>query len=310
MTYVPVKSQNHIEKFMKQPIYIAPIITNIYYKLAVIFCIGFICLQKQSLAQYSSFEKDWKFAKYLITSNNIKQATAYIPSLSRYYMLSSSQTDSIINLELQLGILAPELALPPRQKTEYVSNLILQGYLEMRNMNYANADSTLQFILKSGTQATETEVILYYNQLLWKGEENLKLHDSIVFKNPVNQIYTSLKPVVLEIQEYHSRKPLVAATLSLLIPGAGKFYIHRKGEAMAAILMNAMLGTVVWENYRKSGPQSALFIGSSAIFSVFYLGNIYGSYYAVKRDKDIRYKEWNEKISFELNTLLEPHKLR
>jgi len=84
-----------------------------------------------------------------------------------------------------------------------------------------------------------------------------------------------------EISSHKSKSPLLAGLFSAVIPGSGKFYAGRKGEAISAFLSTAGTGLVTWENYRKNGLNDYRTIAFGAIFALSYLANIYGSAFSV-----------------------------
>jgi len=84
-----------------------------------------------------------------------------------------------------------------------------------------------------------------------------------------------------ELSSHKSKSPLLAGLFSAVIPGSGKFYAGRKGEAVSAFLSTAGMGLVTWENYRKNGLNDYRTIAFGAIFGLSYLANIYGSAFSV-----------------------------
>jgi hypothetical protein len=94
-----------------------------------------------------------------------------------------------------------------------------------------------------------------------------------------------------EYQKYYTKKPMVAAMLSTVIPGSGKLYNGRKKGFFPSFLMNTILGTFAYEAIDKNGINNAYSIFSLGIFSVFYFSNIYGSYHETKVIKQEKKEE-------------------
>jgi hypothetical protein len=92
------------------------------------------------------------------------------------------------------------------------------------------------------------------------------------------------------------KSPLMAATLSAIVPGLGKYYAGYFGKAISSFLPCAALAAMSIESYIKGGATSVPFIISASLFSVFYIGNIYGTYYSV----NIHRKEFNQKMNNEI----------
>ena len=87
----------------------------------------------------------------------------------------------------------------------------------------------------------------------------------------------NLEKISADLKSHHNKSPFFAGLLSSIIPGAGKFYAGKRGEAISAFIGNAGLGLVTWENYRKSGLKNfrTIVFGSAFVFS--YAANIYGA---------------------------------
>ena len=104
-----------------------------------------------------------------------------------------------------------------------------------------------------------------------------------------------------KLSSYRHKSPLLAGIYSALIPGAGKFYAGKKKQGIAAFLPVFSLGLVTYEAYRKGGARSARFIAFGSLFSVFYIGNIWGSALSVKIKQKEFYREYDNKILFDLH---------
>lgn len=97
------------------------------------------------------------------------------------------------------------------------------------------------------------------------------------------------------------KSPLLAGLYSALIPGSGKIYAGKKKQGIGAFLPVATLGALTYEAYKKGGIKSARFIVYSSIFSVFYIGNIWGSVLSVKIKQNEFNREYDNKILFDLH---------
>ena len=86
----------------------------------------------------------------------------------------------------------------------------------------------------------------------------------------------------IEIKNHRSKSPFIAGFMSGIIPGSGKFYAGKKGEAISVFLSTVGLGLVTWENYRKNGPKNYKTIVFGSLFAVTYIANIYGSVFTVR----------------------------
>ena len=85
-----------------------------------------------------------------------------------------------------------------------------------------------------------------------------------------------------DYQKYHSRKPLAAAGLSLLVPGLGKAYAGRPRSFFMTLFSHAIYGAQTYEAINKLGIHHPFSIFSLSFFSIFYAANIYGSFNNLK----------------------------
>jgi hypothetical protein len=100
---------------------------------------------------------------------------------------------------------------------------------------------------------------------------------------------------------FRRRSPLLAGLYSAVIPGLGKFYAGKKKQGIAAFLPILSLAALTYEAYRKDGVKSARFIGFGTLFSVFYIGNIWGSTLAVRIRRNEFNREYDNKILFDMH---------
>lgn len=121
---------------------------------------------------------------------------------------------------------------------------------------------------------------------------------------PVAEQQENIMMIYDEMSKFKKKSPFIAASLSTLVPGLGKVYAGRMGEGISAFLINAGLGLVTYENFRKDGFLDAKTIFFGALFTTFYVGNIWGSALSVKLIKDEFIDESNEQILFNLRVPL------
>lgn len=103
------------------------------------------------------------------------------------------------------------------------------------------------------------------------------------------------------LRSYKSKSPFLAGLYSAVLPGAGKFYAGKKRQGIAAFLPVMSLAAITYEAYRKGGVRSARFIGFGSLFSLFYIGNIWGSVLSVRIKEKEFYRAYDNKILFDLH---------
>jgi len=110
-----------------------------------------------------------------------------------------------------------------------------------------------------------------------------------------------LNKFVTELKNHRKKSPLLAGVMSSLIPGSGKIYGGNTGEGISTLLTVGGLGLVTWENYRKKGLSNFRTLFFSAVFTAFYIGNIYGTVFSVKIAEEEFQNEYDHKILFNLH---------
>ncbi len=173
--------------------------------------------------------------------------------------------------------------------------------------DYDNAEKAISKIKETDTNLLQ---MLYLNQSgisllkrdIKKGNENIQKFTKTWY--PVAEQQEKMNLLYNDIATFKNKSPIIAGVLSSVIPGLGKVYANRLGEGVSAFLITTTMGLVAFENYRKDGwkdPKTILF---SSLFSVFYIGNIWGSVLSVKLVKDEFNQEINEQILFNLRVPL------
>ncbi|MDW3192045.1 MAG: TM2 domain-containing protein [Cytophagales bacterium] len=104
-----------------------------------------------------------------------------------------------------------------------------------------------------------------------------------------------------DLQAYKKKSPFVAGLMSAIVPGAGRFYMGKPGQGIAAFFVTGVFGLQAWEGYRKDGPDSARFIIFGSLFTISHVANIWGSALGVR----IRREEFNDQMNASI--LLDMH---
>lgn len=102
-------------------------------------------------------------------------------------------------------------------------------------------------------------------------------------------------------QNLKQKSPLLAGVYSAFIPGLGKVYAGDYGSGISAFFTNAALGAMLYENYRKDGIKDVKTILFASLFSVFYVGNIWGSVVNVRVHNQVLIDGINEQILLEIH---------
>lgn len=252
---------------------------------------------------YSQIKKDSLFLQYLLAKDEHRDAITLISQLQNRYPDATQQR---FELPYWKGLAFYSLKKldsctfyfsKVNPSSQYFKkSLFLSGisYSYLRNINQAQKLFLAVDAKDSLTTAIRTFELAGLNLL----NRNLSVFDSL--KNhfteeyyPLQKQQSNFKDYREIIQKQQRKSPLKAALLSAIIPGAGKIYVGGQlGQGVSTFIQNAILGLQAYEGLRKDGVSSPRFIIYGGLFSLFYIGNIWGSALSVK----IKRQEFNDKI--------------
>ena len=78
-------------------------------------------------------------------------------------------------------------------------------------------------------------------------------------------------------QRLPTRSPLLAGILSTIVPGAGRVYTGRVGDAFTSLFLVGITGWRAYDGFQRDGLSSVTGWTLGTISGIFYVGNIYGS---------------------------------
>ncbi len=259
-----------------------------------------------------SIHRELIFAKHLIVKKNYEEAIYVLEHLRLEQQISPIQKDSIhfflgniyysqkdlLNSNKHFNLVTD---CSPRLKSEAVffssfNSAYLKKYSEAKNklMEFQITDSTEQ-------QLRNLELSGVF--LL---QRDLKKYDSIAYtftppNYAIDEHEKKMKEHYEKIIHKPKKSPFVAAALSAILPGAGKFYAGNKGQAIYTLMISTVLGLQAWEGYHKDGSSSFRFIAYSTIFCSLYIGTIWGSAFTVKFKRDQLNETLNDQILFAMH---------
>lgn len=122
-------------------------------------------------------------------------------------------------------------------------------------------------------------------------ERNMEEFDSLSKKftqsyYPISNQERNFFEYYEKLNNYKPKSMLAAGIFSAVVPGLGKIYAKRYGEGISTFFITASMGLVTWENYRKDGIMDVKTIIFGSLFSVFYLGNIWGSVFSIRMQRN------------------------
>jgi hypothetical protein len=256
------------------------------------------------------FGREWEFARYLADKDAPDEARFVIENLSSL-ALQPAQRDSVAYLwgwlayntksldEAALHLLTVSETSPFYPKSQYFGAycLAFQHQLDSAQTvlyHLPAPDSTLHE-LKAFQQAGVALLQRRYDRY----EQHRRAFRFASYtlseeEKRFDQYYDRLK-------NQPRRSAAVAGLLSAVVPGVGKAYAGKLRQGIAAFLPVATLALLTLEGYRKDGPTSLRFLGFGSLFTLFYVGNIWGSTLAVKIRRDEINRVYDNKILFDLH---------
>ncbi|WP_144080151.1 tetratricopeptide repeat protein [Flectobacillus major] len=276
------------------------------FKTILVYCIkpnclliAWLILGHTALAQ---IKKDSLFLQYLLEKDQHREALTLLSQWQRKYP-QSLQQDLDLNYWKgfshyslrQLDSSTKYFSAVPKSSLNYTKSLFFASISYSYLQRYSEAELTLQAIAPDSLSTPIKTFELAGIALL---RRNHTVFDSL--KKQFNETYYPLQKqqgnfidYQKTIREQQKKSPLKAALFSAIIPGSGKIYAGGQlGQAISTFLQNTLLGLQAYEGLRKDGVTSPRFIVYGGLFSLFYLGNIWGSALSVK----IKRQEFNEKV--------------
>jgi len=261
-------------------------------------------------AQQFPFSKELRFAQYLQDKDEWKEAIRVLEQLDTSD-LTRDQKDSLNYLlgwaaytikELEKAgyyLLSVSEASPQYYKSRFFS-----AYCQ----TFLGRTDTARAILESVApwDSVQRELrnlqfaglaLLKRDYAAWPALRAQFTYSSYVFSKEEQK----MEGYYTKLSGFRRRSPLLAGLYSALVPGLGKVYAGKKKQGIAAFLPIVSLAALTYEAYRKDGVKSARFIGFGTLFSVFYIGNIWGSTLAVRIKRNEFYKEYDNKILFDMH---------
>jgi len=142
----------------------------------------------------------------------------------------------------------------------------------------------------------------YFMQKRW-GDAN-SLFDSLAHISPDEEakaIALKFKNYAEEGEHLSHKSPILAGSLSSILPGTGKIYCGRYADGFFSLVLIGVTGLLAYDGFRHDGVDSVEGWFSGTLGGIFYLGNIYGSAVATQIYNRQREKDLLLRVSIESN---------
>ena len=243
-------------------------------------------------AQDNRFSRDIRFVNYLIDKTMFKEANlslttidteniaqARIDTLHFYKGLTALYLNDTLNAIKNFNEVSANCSC-------FYKALIANSYLQSTRHQYNMSEKMLKIARTSKDTVTCSiaNLLLAGNSLLTNNNSLfLAYKKAIDTTNPIINVATINLNKAYQNKNNTKRKSIfLSGLLSTIVPGSGKLYAGKPAEALGAFIPIASLGLLAAESYNKAGIKSVSFISFASLFTIFYLGNIWGSMSAVK----------------------------
>jgi tetratricopeptide (TPR) repeat protein len=145
--------------------------------------------------------------------------------------------------------------------------------------------------------------LLTENHLLWyKGYAQMSTHQ---YKKALAQFAKTdtLPPSLLKVKTLAAegaairyKSPWLAASLSMVVPGSGKFYTGEWKDALISLVTIGLTGFQAYRGFSRQGSGSTYGWIYASLGTGFYLGNIYGSFASAKRSNRRKLEKIKSKV--------------
>jgi hypothetical protein len=256
----------------------------------------FLFFTTHSFSQSSS-PCDLKFVYHLVDAGDMEEAIYLLDSTTCYMEKSNDSLNYLKGWSLyslkRLNLSSESLVKVTPGSEFYLKSHFFAAY----NYTYTgNLDKALEALSKIEFNSDKLSSVRNFELsgiYLLQGKRDI-FEDYFSQTNKtfyeISESADNLQKISTDLYNHKVKSPLVAGLLSSVIPGSGKFYAGKRGEAISAFIASAGLGLVTWENYHKRGLKSfgTIAFGSAFLFS--YTANIYGAVMTV-HIAETEYKE-------------------
>lgn len=256
----------------------------------LIFCLlGFIapfdvCAQNLYDASHSA-----EFARYLKQSGQFSLASAELERL----VFMHPESDSF-KIELaESYLLQNDFPLAIRRMNQLQSEANppinrIDNLMCWTLIRSGQFDAAAQYI--SANQRIQPQAKTYYQSWSMLIQRKPKESAMLLQHAPADSIFNDLKFSQQQALNLRMKKPALAAIMSAIVPGSGKWYAGEKKDAAIGFVTIGVMAYQAWRGFNDKGTKSAYGWISAGLGAGFYLGNIYGAARSAKRYND---RKWN-----------------
>ena len=143
-----------------------------------------------------------------------------------------------------------------------------------------------QDLLQGGEYRWKSQILIGMNTLMQKRWEGTIQHfdqlDLSGLPETVGHHVLIYKRYAEDGRDLPSKNPLLAGSLSTVLPGSGRVYVGRSNDALLTVFLLGVLGWAAYDGFSENGVSSRKGWTLGTLGGIFYLGNIYGSVVAAQ----------------------------
>ncbi len=253
---------------------------------------------------------DYRFASYLIDKEQYDEALFVINKYDKELINNSfSDTASylkgvIFYRQMDLENSSKNLLDISQESDYYVFSRFLASY-ELAHMH--DFDKSISILKAIELEDSLLNELKYFQlasvALINNDSQGYKTYREVLSGNffQLDKEKVRLEELQGRVTAFKKKSPVIAGLMSAIIPGSGKMYGGKIGEGVTSLLGLTILGAMTYENYKKLGLSNYKTITFGSIFSVFYIGNIYGSVYSIKVYRDEFNKSVHNAVLFNMH---------
>ena len=156
-----------------------------------------------------------------------------------------------------------------------VSYFLMEQY--RKSVNYLDASLPHITSVRYNAESQQLIGLSYLMQKQWFEAEKIfnGLQQSEVLE--VRDKAATYSKYAVQGTQLSTRSPFLAGFLSTIVPGAGRVYTGRVGDALTSLLTVGLTGWQTYDGFRRDGLSSVKGWTLGTLGGIFYVGNIYGS---------------------------------
>ncbi|MGB3467162.1 MAG: hypothetical protein WBA74_17910 [Cyclobacteriaceae bacterium] len=248
-----------------------------------------------------NFGNSLRYAKYLYANGDYKEA---IPELNRCIFLAADKSKNEV---LDLLLVSYRRTNQYHEMLHASESLYPSGDFPDPVLKELHYSFILSNKLALGDQLLQTRPFEErYNQIRFEVaydvfsnqyDNGLKKISSFTPQTPEGTQFNTRATIMLrEAAALKYKSPAKAGLLSMIIPGAGKFYANRKKDAVFSFILTVVAAYQSYRAFNKNGIDSVFGWVYGGLAGGFYVGNIYGSVQAAKRTNELANERYHDQM--------------